>query len=321
LSHQAAPDSLSTESRRLRDLFNEVVEPHRADLWRYCRALAKSPWDGEDLFQETLLKAFAMLPQLWSPIVPKTYLFRIATNTWIDHCRKHGVHLDPLEEEHVPAIVATSRIEIREAIENLVSHLPPRQLVIFFLMDVFDFSAREVASMVRCTEGAAYAAVQRARQRIKAINAELRCGQSANAAVGSDIVREAKVNQVVVEKIIHALNTGDIHEFLGALSEHIHNDAAPEFQEFSKQEVRSNSGQGLPSGLHASYKNLWGRDVILVLAETEAGHAIHNIIHPVNAGEELVYMRSYYFCKEFLLEAGRVLGIPVQTKKPAVDWT
>jgi RNA polymerase sigma factor (sigma-70 family) len=290
------------------------------DLWRYCRTLAQSPWDGEDLFQETLMKAFATLPHLWSPFVPKSYLFRIASNTWIDHCRKRGVQLDILEEEHIPSIETTNPIEVREAIESLVSNLPPRQLVIFLLMDVFQFSAREVSSMVRCTEGAAYAAVQRARQRIKSMNTEAATTELTSAPNGNDTLKDATVDQVVVDKIIHALNTGDIQEFLDVMSEDVHNDATPGFQEFSKQQVRSHSGQGLPLGLHASYKNLWGRDIILVLAETEAGLAVHNIVHPVVEGGEVVYMRSYYFCKELLLEVGRLLGIPIQTKKPGVHW-
>jgi hypothetical protein len=87
-----------------------------------------------------------------------------------------------------------------------------------------------------------------------------------------------------------------------------------------KEEVRSNSGQGLPSGLHASYQTLWDRDIILVLAETDEGLAIHNIAYPVVEGGELVYFRGYYFCQELLYEVGRSFGIPVQKKKPAVQW-
>jgi RNA polymerase sigma-70 factor (ECF subfamily) len=152
------------------------------------------------------------------------------------------------------------------------------------------------------------------------MNTEAGAGEISSAPIGTDTVKEATVNQVVVDKIIHALNTGDIQEFLDVMSDDIHNDAAPGFQEYSKQQVRFHSGQGLTLGLHASYKNLWGRDIILVLAETEAGLAVHNILHPVVEGGEVVYIRSYYFCKELLLEVGRLLGVPIQTKKPGVHW-
>ncbi|MBD3921953.1 RNA polymerase sigma factor [Paenibacillus sp. PR3] len=51
-------------------------------------ALTKSPWDAEDLMQEAVMKAYAILPQLHQPLQPKAYLFRIASNTWIDQCRR-----------------------------------------------------------------------------------------------------------------------------------------------------------------------------------------------------------------------------------------
>ncbi|MCK9907264.1 RNA polymerase sigma factor, partial [Frankia sp. Cpl3] len=73
-------------TRQAQNDFLTVIEPHRAALWKYCRYLTGSPWDGEDLFQQTLLKAYAALSQMWQPVVPKTYLFRIASHTWIDHC-------------------------------------------------------------------------------------------------------------------------------------------------------------------------------------------------------------------------------------------
>ena len=44
--------------------FLETYEPLRADLYRYCRHLTKSPWDAEDLAQDTLARAFVTLGQL-----------------------------------------------------------------------------------------------------------------------------------------------------------------------------------------------------------------------------------------------------------------
>ncbi|QGQ98665.1 hypothetical protein EHS13_29170 [Paenibacillus psychroresistens] len=34
----------------------------------YCKAMTGSPWDAEDLVQETLLKTYAVLPKLWQPL-------------------------------------------------------------------------------------------------------------------------------------------------------------------------------------------------------------------------------------------------------------
>ncbi|MCF6411211.1 RNA polymerase sigma factor [Pseudalkalibacillus salsuginis] len=56
------------DTRSLHNYFEKEIEPFRKDLWNYCRYVTCSPWEGEDLFQETLLKAFAMLPQIWQPL-------------------------------------------------------------------------------------------------------------------------------------------------------------------------------------------------------------------------------------------------------------
>ncbi|MGM1047732.1 MAG: RNA polymerase sigma factor [Bacillota bacterium] len=91
-------DPIVEETRALHKKFEELIEPHRPSLWRYCHYLTGPPWDGEDLFQETLLKAFATMAQIWHPLAFKSYLFRIATNTRIDVLRKKKVSLDTYSE-------------------------------------------------------------------------------------------------------------------------------------------------------------------------------------------------------------------------------
>ena len=68
--------------------FLETFEPLRADLYRYCRYLTRSAWDAEDLAQDTLARAFVTLGKLGeSPPNPKAWLFRVASNLWIDQQR------------------------------------------------------------------------------------------------------------------------------------------------------------------------------------------------------------------------------------------
>ncbi|HVY44948.1 MAG TPA: RNA polymerase sigma factor, partial [Minicystis sp.] len=60
--------------------FVDTYEPLRADLYRYCRHLTRSPWDAEDLAQDAMARAFATLGQMGEPPPnPRAWLFRVAS--------------------------------------------------------------------------------------------------------------------------------------------------------------------------------------------------------------------------------------------------
>src|SRR6476619_4430368 len=93
--------------------FLDTYEPLRADLYRYCRYLTRSPWDAEDLVQDTLARAFATLGLSGeAPPSPRGWLFRVASNLWIDRARrtKHERALEPAPEA-TPAHAATATRE------------------------------------------------------------------------------------------------------------------------------------------------------------------------------------------------------------------
>jgi RNA polymerase sigma-70 factor (ECF subfamily) len=61
--------------------FLDTYEPLRPDLYRYCRHLTRSPWDAEDMAQETLARAFVSLGIMTEPPKnPRAWLFRVASN-------------------------------------------------------------------------------------------------------------------------------------------------------------------------------------------------------------------------------------------------
>lgn len=78
--------------------FLETYEPLRLDLYRYCRHLCRSPWDAEDLAQDTLMRAFVTLGQMGhEPPNPRAWLFRVASNLWIDGIRQRKRDAVPIE--------------------------------------------------------------------------------------------------------------------------------------------------------------------------------------------------------------------------------
>jgi RNA polymerase sigma factor (sigma-70 family) len=112
-------------------------------LQAYCRKLTGSSWDAEDLLQETLMKFYMSLRKNEERKVTKSYLCRIAHNTWIDYVRRKQLRYEPLDEHQVEQKQATDSIEVSEALELLADQLPVRQAVVFFIIDFFDFYGKK----------------------------------------------------------------------------------------------------------------------------------------------------------------------------------
>ncbi len=145
--------------------FLDVYEPLRPDLYRYCRHLTRSPWDAEDLAQDTLARAFVTLAQMGeSPPNARAWLFRVASNLWIDRMRRHRD--EPLQSEVSDEGAAGDPRGAREAAGTLLGRLSPQERAAVVLKDVFDFSLEETAEALSTTVGAVKTALHRGRGKL-----------------------------------------------------------------------------------------------------------------------------------------------------------
>jgi len=163
------------------------VTSHPTDLGKlqsamieYCRTLTENRWDAEDLFQETWSKALGKA-KLEGHANPQALLMRIAKTTWIDRCRKRkvaGAHERRERSAGEPpgrlSPNPAERLELEPVFQALINHLTPKQRAVFMLKDVFDFTIPETAEMLNMTEGAAKAALHRARGALENVRRELR---------------------------------------------------------------------------------------------------------------------------------------------------
>jgi RNA polymerase sigma-70 factor (ECF subfamily) len=94
----------------------ERCEPLRPELYRYCRYLTRSPWDAEDLVQDTLARAFVALGCVHQEIEnPRAWLFRVASNQWMNHRRHVRAVPSDLVAQEPPAPPAPEPQASREA--------------------------------------------------------------------------------------------------------------------------------------------------------------------------------------------------------------
>jgi len=142
--------------------FRADAETLRPTLYRFCRHLTRTPWDAEDLVQETLLRAFASLATAQdSPRNPRAWLFRVASNLWIDRVRRREPQPAPDETR----AGAPSRA-VREAAGTLLSQLSPQERAAVVLKEAFDVSLDEIAEILSTSIGAVKAALHRGRGKL-----------------------------------------------------------------------------------------------------------------------------------------------------------
>ena len=152
-----------------RDRFMELVDELRPELHRYCARMTGSVFDGEDVVQDTLAKAYYALGQMLQPPNLRPWLFRIAHNTAMDFLKRHErKYVDIVSD--VPERAETEETgadpELVEAALAAFVELPPVQRSAVILKDVLGHSLEETASTMGTNVGSVKAALSRARGNI-----------------------------------------------------------------------------------------------------------------------------------------------------------
>lgn len=305
-------DDLTQPLRELRAKFEAQVEPHRRALWNYCRRLTGSVWDAEDLVQEVMQRALAGLADYWQPIQPRAYLFRTATNLWIDRRRREvRVELQELSGDTAAVEIAHPlRAEAHEAIAQLVGQLTPLQRVVFLLCESLDFRASEVATLLTTTDGAVKAALHRARIALASART--------NAKEGSSLMLTGDVRDAVVQKYIEAFDARDADAIAALLHEDAVTTIVGSAVEIGRDVSRRNS---LEEWAHEPFEQ-WARpgviedrEVLFIFARDPERRAdvLYSIVE-LEAGHDCVRsQKNYFFSPELLEHAAADLGIPALT--------
>jgi RNA polymerase sigma-70 factor (ECF subfamily) len=144
----------------------------RARLHRYCARMVGSILDGEDIVQETLIKANESYDARTVQNV-EGWLFRIAHNTAMDFLRKRTreqlLFDDDTEAPEAaadPDAQADRRIVAGAALRTFM-RLAPAQRSAVILVDVLGYEAEEAAKVMETTVPAVKAALHRGRTRLR----------------------------------------------------------------------------------------------------------------------------------------------------------
>jgi RNA polymerase sigma-70 factor (ECF subfamily) len=157
-----------------------LFEENKQRIFSLAYQYVKNAEDAEDILQETFIKAYRSLDKFdyrnstsFSP-----WLYRIGINCSIDYLRRHKKgkekyrDIDDIDNissgnsDSDPEHTRRKR-EIREKIDQTLNRLSARQRMIFILRHYQEFSTKEIAEYLKCTEGSVKKQLFRAVQAIK----------------------------------------------------------------------------------------------------------------------------------------------------------
>jgi RNA polymerase sigma factor (sigma-70 family) len=154
------------------DAFSRLDDRYRRPLARYARSLLRrSDHDAEDVVQDVLIRAHALLRDGRPPDELRPWLYRLVRNRAIDEVRRARWGISSLDDEaaglrdpggDVEATVMR-RDDVRRLVEDLAD-LPERQRAALLARDVDGHSPEQVAGELGVSVPAAQMLASRARQ-------------------------------------------------------------------------------------------------------------------------------------------------------------
>src|SRR5450755_312172 len=151
--------------------FDGLLARMRPRLHRYCARMVGSVIDGEDVLQDTLIKAVESHATAGAIGNPEGWLFRIAHNTALDYLRRrkrqqalHSAEEVDMIADHLDAV--SSRQVARAGLRTFM-RLPVAQRSSVILMDVLGCSLQEVCDVMDASLPAVKAALHRGRTRLR----------------------------------------------------------------------------------------------------------------------------------------------------------
>ena len=299
--------------------FHDEIEGLRPDLYRYCRHLTRSPYDAEDLVQDVLAKAFITIAGTMDEIEnPRAWLFRVASNVWLDRVRHaRGELVAEVPEREAPSGEPRGS---REAVGTLISMLAPQERAAVVLKDVFDFSLEDIAGMISTTPNAVKAALHRGRGKL---GAEEREEVSAPAPA-------------VLDAFCAAFNARDLDRLTSLLLETTTSEMVGSATQYGREAPRHpKHGMlmgmlGVYTGVDPRYRQDYlpeparaevrahrGGHVVLIWCKHTTGEAVRAIARLVDDGEgHVARLRIWFWTDDLIAEVCRELGVPFRVNGP-----
>ncbi|HEX3771134.1 MAG TPA: RNA polymerase subunit sigma-70 [Polyangiaceae bacterium] len=222
------------------DTFLRLVAPHRDAVRLHCYRMLGSSHDGDDVLQETMVRAWRARDSLANAEAVRPWLYRIATNACLDELKDRkgrpmpvdvaepvadftaspapaspeATWLEPVPDAWIagvgrdPGAAYDVKESVALAFVAALQCLSVRQRAVLLLRDVLGMPAEEAATALEMTVPAANSALHRAREALR---------EHVGLGAGADVVDlTSEVNEDLLRRYLRAWETLD-HDGLVAL--------------------------------------------------------------------------------------------------------
>ena len=161
------------------EAFRKLFEIYQTPVYNFVMRMTGRPQDAEDVVQEVFIKIHRKLETLKDARYFTTWLFSIAKNEAINfsrrHCGRRFHSLDDPDDERAEAVSATNNAraenpehvtadrELEHLLQAALEKVPEINRAAFILGVLEEYSYKEVAEILGCTENNVKSRVFRAR--------------------------------------------------------------------------------------------------------------------------------------------------------------
>jgi RNA polymerase sigma-70 factor (ECF subfamily) len=152
------------------DLFWKLVEPEHLKARAFCRKLAGNRDEGDDLYQDSLVKALTGLKKLRDHSAFRPWLYRIIINTFRSRARssfwKRFASLDEKSLKIPDNFDLAAAEAVKRRLRVAVKSLDPENHALVILHDVEGWSMKELSRMFDKSQGNIRTRLSRSRKKM-----------------------------------------------------------------------------------------------------------------------------------------------------------
>lgn len=164
--------------------FETLVKNYDRQVLRLAYSMVNNTQDAEDIYQEVFVRVYRSLPRFQFKSEFSTWLYRVVVNYCINYQKKSRRRLKTysIDNEYpggddswkVTVKSAESNpeqsllnVELSKEIDLALEHLSPKQKTVFILRHYHGEKLREIANILKCSEGTVKNYLFRATQKMQ----------------------------------------------------------------------------------------------------------------------------------------------------------